>query len=701
MKIWVTGIGIVSPLAPTSRATMARLCDAEHAFRQVTLFDVSGQRSQIAAEVPDLRVADVVPRAAQADEWSRTDALAILAAREALAEARLSPARDPVDLVLGTTTGATFETEELLPDLLIDGSSPRLTPAIVHPLSLTVEHVAGALGPFRRRRLVSSACSTGANALLLAASWLRSGISDCVLAGASDSLCRLTYTGFNALGSLDTEPCRPFDASRAGLGLGEGAAFLVLEREAHARARGAHPIAELVGWAAGAEAHHITNPESEGTVATRTMTRALQCAGLHPADIDYVNAHGTATLLNDPMEVHAIRSALGDAFDRVLISSIKGQIGHSLGAAGAVEAAVTALAIHQGQVPPTVGLTQPAHDCVANHVIRTPRTREIRAAMSNSFGFGGLDGVIVIARPGFAPDVDHVARTLWVRGGAVALHDEVRATDDPWLEPADVPSGPLGDTVTATLDPSRSRRLARAERLLASVVEAVHLPANEGTTGIVVGKASGNPDATSRFLDRVRQRGPRFASPADFPNLMLSSLAGHVSIYHRFQGLALATSAFNHPGTSCILTACELLASGIPDRLFAAAVEPWGMIAKAHTDRGCPWAEGAAAVLLDTDPVNAIARVKVLDLLATDDWPGPGPKDRVLWTDGIDLAILRDTPWNGIPAFRAEDFVGCNDASQVAAVVIAASWVAVGSCERALVLLADNGGAAVLSVESP
>lgn len=701
MKIWVTGIGIVSPLAPTSRATMARLCDAEHAFHQVTLFDVTGQRSQIAAEVPDLRVADIVPRAAQGEVWSRTDALAILAAREALAEAHLSPARDRIDLVLGTTTGATFETEESLPDLLAEPSARRLTPAIVHPLSLAVEHVALALGPFRRRRLVSSACSTGANALLLAASWLRSGLSDCVLAGASDSLCRLTFTGFNSLGSLDTEPCRPFDATRAGLGLGEGAAFLVLENEARARARGAHPVAELVGWAAGAEAHHITNPESDGTIAARTMTQALKCAGLRPADVDYVNAHATATLLNDPMEVRAIRSALGDAFDRAVVSSIKGQIGHSLGSAGAVEAAITALAIDQQRVPPTVGLSRPADDCVANHVIGSPQSRDIRAALSNSFGFGGLDGVIVIARPGFAPDVERVARSLWVVGGAVALHDEVRGTDTPWLTPADAPAGPLGESVTASLDPSRARRLARAERLLASVVAAVPCPDDDRSTGLVVGKASGNPDATSRFLDRVRQRGPRFASPADFPNLMLSSLAGHVSIYHHLQGLALATSSFAHPGTSSLLTACELLASGNPDRLFAGAVEPWGMAAQAHgrADGACSRAEGTATVLLHTDAANAIARLTILE--SPNDWPVPGPNDRVLCVEGSDLAVLQATPWKAIRALRAEDFVGCNDASPIAAVVIAASWVAAKSCERVLVLLADDGGAAVLSVESP
>jgi 3-oxoacyl-[acyl-carrier-protein] synthase II len=698
MTIWVTGVGIVSPLAPTARATMDRVCQGTHAFRRVTLFDPDGQRCQIAAEVPGLRVQDVAPRN-QGHAWSRTDALAVTAAREALQEARIVPSHGCVDLVVGTTTGATFETEESLPGLLLPDSRTPLTQAIVHPLSLTVEHVASALGPFRRRRLVSSACSTGANALLLAAAWLRSGLSSCVLAGASDSLCRLTFTGFNALGSLDPAPCRPFDASRAGLGLGEGAAFLVLEREDHAQERGAHPIAELVGWAAGAEAHHITNPEPDGTIATRTMRRALEVAGLGPDDVDYVNAHGTATPLNDPMEVQAIRQALGNAFDRVLVSSTKGQLGHSLGAAGAVEAALTALAIDQQRVPPTAGLTTPAADCQAHHVLGSSRPAALRAALSNSFGFGGLDGVVVLARPGFAPERETVRKTVWVHGGAAALHDGVHdVLSARWSSPHGSP-GPLPDELTSGLDPARARRLGRAERILAAVVAAVHPPDEERTTGIVAGKPSGNPDATSRFLDRVHRRGPRFASPADFPNLMLSSLAGHVSIYQRLHGLALATSSTEQAGTASLLTACELVASGIPDRIFAAAVDPWGMVAETNPTQHT---EAAAALLLDASSPG-IARLVFVDPASLPTFPGPSASSKVLQVG--DSQVLDGTPWRDVHATRAEDVLGSSAALGVAAVVLATAWVAAGA-DRVLVLLDDEGeeggeGRAIVSVEAP
>ena len=701
MRIWVTGIGIVSPLAPDSRSTMDRLCRGDRAFQRVTLFDVDGQRTEIAAEVPNVRVADVVPPGVDPAYWSRTDAFAILAAREALAEAKLTPADARIDLVVGTTTGATFETEQALADLLLDASAPRLTPPIVHPLALTVDHVAAALGPFRRRRLVSSACSTGANALTLAASWLRGGRSERVLAGACDSLCRLTFTGFNALGSLDPEPCRPFDASRGGLGLGEGAAFLLLERDDVARARGVEPIAELIGWAGGAEAHHITNPEPQGNVAARAMRQALERGAASPDDVDYVNAHGTATALNDPMEIRAVRQALGPAFERVAISSVKGQIGHSLGAAGAVEAAITALAISQKRVPPTGGLVTPAEDCQANHIIGTSREMDIRVALSSSFGFGGLDGVIALARPGYAPEPDEQApRTVWVRGGAVAVSNEVRTIADPaWAgRPSETPSGPLGDGIIDALDLSRSRRLARAERLLAAVIGAVDVPTDAASTGLVVGKPSGNPDATSRFLDRIRTRGPRFASPAEFPNLMLSSLAGHVSIYHRLEGLALATSSQGGSGTSCLRTALELLAAGPPDQLFAGSVDPWGMAAEADAPGR---SEGAAAVLLDARSEASdkpLARLRVVEDL--DELAAPGLAPHVLLSGDVDPSFLGVSPWSDIPTQRMEELLGRNESVAVAAVVLAVGSIVQGS-DRVLVLAADGGEPILFVVERP
>lgn len=696
MRIWVTGIGVVSPVATGARATMDRLCRAERAFGPVSLFDVDGQRARIAAEVRGLSVEDVAPRAKDDAPWSRTDALALVAAKEALAEARVDPAKAVTDLVVGTTTGATLETERALPDLLSDASADRLTPAITHPLALVLEHVATALGPFRTQRLVSSACSTGANAIALGAAWLRSGRSDRVLAGASDALCRLTFTGFNALGSLDPEPCRPFDATRAGLGLGEGAAFLLLERDDVAKARGAEPIAELVGWAAGAEAHHITNPEASGRVAARTMRRALACAGLGPQDVDYVNAHGTATALNDPMEVRAMRLALGDAFDRVAVSSVKGQIGHSLGAAGAVEAAVTALAVAQGRLPPTGGLDTVADDCRADHVVGSARERRARVALSSSFGFGGLDGVLALARPEYGPDLEVSSRKVYVLGGAVIGRQGARTTRDAELlrEPGEAPRGALDMASVAVLDPARSRRLGRPERLLAAAIDGAR-GSSAAQAGIVAGKPSGNPDATSRFMARILERGPRFASPADFPNLMLSSLAGHVSIYHHLEGLALSTSSRSGSGAACLRTALELVGSGMPDPLFTGAVDPWGMAAEVD---GADRAELATALLLAAEPDGDRAvRIRWND--AAEALPPPGSRSRVLVTGDADDDLPDD--WRDVPRLRAEDWFGRSDASALAAVVLAVGFALNGDHDPVVVLVVEQDRTATVVVESP
>lgn len=726
MRIWVTGVGIVSPLGAGASTTMTRLCRGEHAFSEVTLFDVAGQRSRIAAQVHDVCVRDVAP-AGMAASWSRTDALAVVAAREALGMAKLDPASEGVDLVVGSTTGASFETEPRLLDLPSLPPSPdRMSSTVVEPLAVAVDNLVLALGPFRRTRLVSSACSTGANALMLAASWIRAGFSNSVLAGASDTLCRLTFTGFNALGSLDPEPCRPFDRSRAGLSLGEAAAFLVLERDDVARARGAVPLVELVGWAAGAEAHHITNPEAEGTTATRIMRDAMLRAGLAPDDIDYVNAHGTATLLNDTMEVRAVREALGDAFDRVAISSIKGQVGHSLGAAGAIEGAITALAVAEGRVPPTGGLRDIGEGCEANHVIGVAREAPLRAALSNSFGFGGLDACLAFAQPGYAPQPSaSAARRVLIRAGAITGRDGVAVLTRETLQTEPTSRGPIAFDPATLLEAPRARRLARAEKLLASVVEAIRQDSDvqallDGArpVGLIAAKPSGNPDASSRFLDRVRQKGPRFAAPADFPNLMLSALAGHVSIYHRLHGSVLATAARGVGGAAALQTAWDLMQGGCDSPFVAGAAEAWGMAAEddalrlAQDGSSAFRSEGAACLLLaHDDPSCRAGLASILHITAWHDdrskvasleeMPSPVGSAVVLTTGQVAPDLLAGTSWADAPVRNIESTYGVHDATSLAAAVHGASLIASGDADRVLVIASGAVVTIVIALAPP
>lgn len=716
MRLWITGVGIVSALAIGARATMQRVCEGQRGIGPITLFDASAQRTQLAAQVQDLDLAAVLPASARS-RWSRADAMAVLAAREALNEAQLDPLRDGLDLIVGGTTGSTFEMEERLANMA--GQRPTLealTPDVSHPIALVTDHVCEALGPFGRARTLTSACSTGAMALLLAAAWLRTGRSQRVLAGAADALCRLTHTGFNALGSLAPEPCRPFDRNRAGLTLGEGAAFLVIERDDVARARGAQPIAELVGWSAGAEAHHITNPEPEGRTPARLMRRAMSVAGLTPNDIDYVNAHGTATVLNDRMEIQALRTALGEDFERVAVSSTKGQLGHTLGAAGAIEAAITALSIQQQRVPPTGGLTQVGDDCQAHHVLQTAQDREVRAAISNSFGFGGLDAVVVMARPGFAPQPSQMpARSASVAAAASLSHEGLHLPAEVCARLEDEPAGAptaIDIELGSLVDAGRGRRLGRAERMLTVACGKAleHLGGLEALgasteLGLVVGKPSGNLEAAAKFLRRAKDKGPRYAAPAEFPNLMLSATVGHTSIYHGLQGPALSVADRGISGLAAVLTAVEIVEAGIVSALATGGVDEWDLPAQCE---GQPRArsESAACAVLSGASVAGAARV-----LATASWQDEASRRHAL--DALPSAtsetfVLLDGPaqalagsgWQHVPCVDYTRRWGVNEAAAVVAFVAAVGCVQARRYRQVLVISERNDRGVALLVGS-
>jgi 3-oxoacyl-[acyl-carrier-protein] synthase II len=283
-RVAVTGVGAVSALGSSARSTFEELVRGTRGFGPVTLFDPLDARAKVAAEVRGLDVRSLAP-AAEAGDFSRTDALALAAAREAFAHA--GAPRLPFAVSLGGTTGGMLETEHLLLAGPLDRVDPsRASRLLSHPLDLTTDRLCRALGGAKQTSTLCAACSSSALALVQGAAWLAQGRVDLVLAGGADSLCRLTFFGFDALGALDLGPCRPFDRQRRGLSLGEGAAFLCLERESTARARGADILAFLSGSATGAEAHHITHPEPSGTRAAELLGRALRAAGLGAAEHD-------------------------------------------------------------------------------------------------------------------------------------------------------------------------------------------------------------------------------------------------------------------------------------------------------------------------------------------------------------------------------------------------------------------------------
>ncbi len=727
--LWITGAGLVTAVGASRDATFRALVRGDRAIRKVSLFDTTGQRSTLAAEVRDVELPKGSAREAAA--WSRTSAMALAAAREAIAEARLDVRGRRVGLVVGATTGGMFETEALLAELY---SNPDARDALLamlsHPLTSTGDRLSETLGPFARVRTLCSACSSGANALVVAATWLLAGDVDAVVAGGADGLCRLTFTGFNALGAIDVEPCRPFDRRRRGLSLGEGAGFVVMERASAARARSVRPIAELAGWALGAEAHHITNPEPNGDVVTNLITRAIARSGVER--IDYVNAHGTATPLNDPLEAKALRRALGDALDAIPVSSSKAQIGHTLGAAGAIEAVITAMAIERGIVPPTAGLEDPDPECRLDHVPGIGRETRVRAAVSSSFGFGGMDTVLVLAEPARSEIVAERAastrRAVVVTGAAAFVPAGLFASREA-AALLGAPVAPVASIETAAIDAkldlSRARRLDRAARMATVAVE--HATRDAGisaeasrATGVVLGSAFGSVDASAGFMHRYLEKGARFASPAEFPNLVPSSPVGHVSIYLELRGPVFATADLATSGESAFAQAVELVASGEAPRVVAGAFEERSRIverilatlfARTPEPDETRRAEGAAALVVESSEsassrgARALARVmrvvewREAEAGALRDLAAPRDAERacvvlVRENGGVD-ALLDGSPWSACARHMCE--AGEHEALGAIALAAAVGRVARGDADEALVVgLARGRGYAIL-----
>jgi 3-oxoacyl-[acyl-carrier-protein] synthase II len=398
-RIAITGMGSINALGVGVEAFAHGLRAGRCAIRTLSLFPTSGFRTTIAAEIEDLELPAWIPPAI-ARRASRSAMLALIAADEAWCTAGLARHdRNSVGVVIGTTTGGMATGEECFRRTLRQESPlrrSRLSDWLETPASVPADVLANGFGCRGPRLTVSTACSSGANALGLAADWIRSNRVATVLCGGTDSLCRMTYSGFNALQALDRQPCRPFDRDRAGLTLGEGAAMFVFEDWERARQRGARILGEFAGYGVSADAHHLTQPRPDGEGAMRAMRRALDEGGVAIDEIDYVNAHGTGTPLNDVVETRAIKAVFGARADRLPVSSTKSMIGHCLAAAGAIEALASLLALRQQFLPPTANLEQPDPECDLDYVPQASRSASLCTVLSNSYGFGGNNTSLIL-----------------------------------------------------------------------------------------------------------------------------------------------------------------------------------------------------------------------------------------------------------------------------------------------------------------
>ena len=413
-RVVVTGLGAVTPVGNTPEETWANLVAGKSGAAPITLFDASKFKTQFACEVKGLNMNDYIDRK-EARKMDRYTQLALVAATQAVNDSKIDAEevdKKRVGVIFGVGIGGikTFE-DEVKYYGIHEADGPKFNPFFIPKMIADIAsgQISIKYGFHGPNYTTTSACASSTNALADAFNVIRLGKADAIVAGGAEAaICACGVGGFNAMHALSTRnddpehASRPFSASRDGFIMGEGAGCLILEELEHAKARGAKIYAEMVGEGMSADAHHITASHPEGLGACLVMKNALEDAGLKPEDIDYINVHGTSTHVGDISEAKAIKEVFGEAAYKLNISSTKSMTGHLLGAAGAVEAMATVLAVKNDIVPPTInheeGDNDEELDYNLNFTFNEAQKREVRAAISNTFGFGGHNACVVFKK---------------------------------------------------------------------------------------------------------------------------------------------------------------------------------------------------------------------------------------------------------------------------------------------------------------
>src|SRR5436190_3962264 len=390
-RVAVVASGIVSPLGLGLDETLAALREGRDCVSPVTRFPVDHSRCKSAGQVADARLAGAEKLHPRPERLHRIARLMLLALGDALAQA---PGFHPELTVVGTTSGGMTFGEEYYRRLKGGQASLRQAASLIanYTPQKPVMDAQEAFGVSAPCQVIANACASGTNAIGHAFECIRSGRYQRVLDGGYDALSELVFVGFDSLQASTPERCRPFDRERSGLVLGEGAAILLLENLEAAKGRGAKILAEVIGYGISTDNHHLTQPDPSGSGARQAMEGALQSAGISAGEIDYINAHGTATPFNDAAEGKAIV----ELFDGVAVSSTKGMMGHSLGAAGAIEGVISLLALENQFLPPNINFRAGDAGLPLNVVANSSRPAHLRTVLSNSFGFGGTNASVIL-----------------------------------------------------------------------------------------------------------------------------------------------------------------------------------------------------------------------------------------------------------------------------------------------------------------
>lgn len=593
-RVAITGIAISCALGHGAEVVWKAVRDGNSGIRLTRRLDVSTLSCHYSGEIDTLPQPPRRPRGLA----DRATALALAAAAEAVSSARLTLSDlDPyrVGVALGTSVGGLEAGERFHWELLAGGvSATRRHHLFSYPLYTSADALAAAFTLKGPKAVISNACAAGANAIGWASDAIRHERADAMLAGGVDVLDILSLAGFSSLDALDPEPCAPLSRS-TGLNLGEGAALLVLESETAATGRAATVLGWVLGYGLTSDAHHATAPDPSGSGARRAMRRALDEAGLDTGDVDYVNAHGTGTPANDSAEPRAVDALFGT--DPPPMSSTKSQVGHTLGAAGAVEAAVSVLALRDGVLPPTINV-DPAFPLTRDVVPTMGREQPVRVAVSNSFAFGGNNCSLVLgSTPG--PDAAPAPgrRVVLTGAGVVSpLGIGHREFLDAVASGA-VGIGPAGETDLSLsrtrlaaeitdrayrkyIDRSYARRLDQLGLLVLAACRMALGDAglsvtgtNADRVGMVFGTFTGPMETVGALTETIGTAGPHKVSPRLFPNSVMNAAVGHACLSLQVRGPLSTLATGCASGVIGLGYACDLLRDGAADAMLAVSAD--------------------------------------------------------------------------------------------------------------------------------
>ena len=402
-RVVITGLGTVNAVAGNPREFAAALRRGDCGIGPISLFDTTAFRTHNGAQIRNFDPRAILPGGISLKRMSRSDCMALVAAIQALVQAGLYPVpeelRDEMGVVIGGGAGGLLEAETVFQDYMkTGGRKARFSRLASVFCASTANHLTNAFFLAGPKATIMTACSSGATAIGLGRDLIRTGAARAMIVGGTEPLCRMTFASFNALKAVDPDYCRPFSGNRAGLTLGEAAGILILESLVHARKRGAAILGEVLGYGVTCDSHHMTAPDVGASGAIRAIRAALADSGLEPAAVDYINAHGTATPPNDLMETRAIKEVFGPRAGQIPVSSTKSMHGHTLGAAGALEAVVSLLAITEGFIPPTIHWETQDPECDLDYVTTGARPTAPDVVLSNSFAFGGNNTTVIFGR---------------------------------------------------------------------------------------------------------------------------------------------------------------------------------------------------------------------------------------------------------------------------------------------------------------